>query len=70
MFHRDVPMAEVNELLQSLSAQIVSGPTEAGVYLLSLPPDRAAAAANLLTRLRDDRRVIFAEHLNLIEYQP
>jgi hypothetical protein len=67
VFRRDVAVAEVNALLRQLPAQIVSGPSEAGVYTLAVPVtnpgaiDDKTVAADLLARLRADARVIFAE---------
>ena len=60
VFRKDVSLAEVNELLHSRSAQIVSGPSEAGVYTLA-PRVSSDADAQLLEQLRKDERVIFAE---------
>jgi hypothetical protein len=67
VFRRDAPVAEVNALLRQLPAQIVAGPSEAGVYTLAVPvanpstADRKKTAADLLARVRADSRVIFAE---------
>jgi len=63
VFRRDVSLAEVNALLRESAAQIVAGPTEAGVYVLRQSPDHGASAntADLLKVLRADARVVFAE---------
>lgn len=60
VFRKDVLLAEVNALLHSRSAQIVSGPSEAGVYTLASRVS-SDADAQLLEHLRRDERVIFAE---------
>jgi anti-sigma factor RsiW len=60
VFRKDVSLAEVNALLRSRSAQIVSGPSEAGVYTLA-PSVSSDADTQLLDQLRKDERVIFAE---------
>ncbi|HEX7113536.1 MAG TPA: zf-HC2 domain-containing protein [Steroidobacter sp.] len=63
VFADDARLEEINELLRSVGAQIVSGPSIAGVYTVALPAGRskpeeieAAAAA-----LRAHERVRFAE---------
>jgi Putative zinc-finger len=64
VFRRDIALAEVNALLRGLPAQIVTGPTEAGVFTLATPKTddlTRNATTQLLSRLRDDSRVIFAE---------
>jgi hypothetical protein len=67
VFRRDVAVAEVNALLRQLPAQIVAGPSEAGVYTLAVPvanpntADKKKVAADLLARVRADTRVLFAE---------
>jgi len=68
VFRHDLALAEVNALLRALSTQIVAGPTEAGVFTLSAPASASNlseaeknSVGQLLTRLRADARVIFAE---------
>jgi hypothetical protein len=72
VFRRDVALAEVNALLREIPAQIIAGPTEAGVFTLALPVADASnvdltkngqtnSAVSVLARLRTDARVIFAE---------
>ena len=59
---------DVNAMLRSVDAQIVAGPSEAGVYTLALRRRSDAAATGdaavidaALLRLRADARVLFAE---------
>jgi hypothetical protein len=65
VFRRDVTVAEVSTLLHTVSAQIVAGPSEAGVYTLASPAvggkGPSEQATVVLQRLRDDPRVVFAE---------
>lgn len=68
VFRRDLALVEVNALLRALSTQIVAGPTEAGVFTLAAPTVLANLGGveknsmePLLTHLRADARVIFAE---------
>ncbi len=83
VFRRDVTLTEVNALLRELQAQIVAGPSEAGVYTLALSSrseSASTATANtssqqatavLLKRLRADARIVFAEPIfaEPIEYR-
>jgi anti-sigma factor RsiW len=51
IFKPDVPEHRLRELLQASHAQLVGGPTEAGAYVLHLPPaERAADLAWLRNR--------------------
>lgn len=62
VFGREITVSEVNELLRDSNLQIVSGPTEAGVYTLArIGAADDVGAENLLKRLRADARVVFAE---------
>ncbi len=71
VFAAGVALNDVNAILRSVDAQIVAGPSEAGVYTLALRtgtadvrPDRIGDALdmnNALARLRADSRVLFAE---------
>jgi hypothetical protein len=68
VFVRDVTMSDVQQLLREFNLQIVSGPSEAGVYTLARPGAYGAAsnatrdkADDTLNRLRADARVVFAE---------
>jgi hypothetical protein len=68
VFAAEAALGDVNAILRSVDAQIVAGPSEAGVYTLALEPapgdaesgDMAVIDAALL-RLRADGRVLFAE---------
>jgi hypothetical protein len=62
VFKPETPASELQSLLRSVDAQVVAGPTEAGVYTLRLErkPDEADAA---LARIRADGSVIFAEQI-------
>lgn len=59
VFADGVALDEVNEILRVIDAQIVAGPSEAGVYTLGLPAD--GHVENALARLRADRRIVFSE---------
>jgi hypothetical protein len=64
VFEAGVSMSDVNAILRSVGAQIVAGPTEAGVYTLALKlhGERMDAATDAaLAQLRADARVLFAE---------
>jgi len=68
VFRNSVPVADINALLRASSAQIISGPSEAGVYTLGVASDAtgtvassAAGASALLMKLRADERVVFVE---------
>jgi hypothetical protein len=63
LFAEGVTLHELDELLRSVNAQIVAGPSEAGVYTLA-PASGAATDTQIdaaVARLRTDRRVLFAE---------
>jgi hypothetical protein len=68
VFDEEAALDDVNSILRSVNAQIVAGPSEAGVYTLALKPAPDAAATGdaavidaALLRLRADQRVLFAE---------
>lgn len=63
VFADSAALDEVNQVLRSIDAQIVAGPSEAGVYTLGLAAD-SSHGSNLdqaIARLRADGRVMFAE---------
>lgn len=60
VFADSVTLDDVSEILRSIDAQIVAGPSEAGVYTLALP-STTEPITNTLSRLRSDRRIVFAE---------
>jgi hypothetical protein len=60
VFAPDVPMSEVQTLLQTGGAHIVDGPSQVGAFAVDVP---AAESSAWLERLRADDRVRFAEPL-------
>lgn len=63
VFAPEVSIAGINEVLRSIPAEIVAGPSEAGVFTLALPSEGGDAdrVHQALVRLRSDPQVIFAE---------
>lgn len=62
VFAAGVVLGDVNEVLRSIDAQIVAGPSEAGVYTLALTEGPESANADAaIARLRADERVVFSE---------
>lgn len=63
VFREDVTIAELNELLRSLDAHIVSGPTSAGVFTVQLASARRTdeQTETIAAQLRADPRVRFSE---------
>jgi hypothetical protein len=62
VFHAGVALQDVNALMRAIDAQVVAGPSEAGVYTIALKDLRAAPDMDeALARLRADPRVVFAE---------
>jgi hypothetical protein len=68
VFAQEAALGDVNAILRSVAAEIVAGPSEAGVYTLALKPAPQAAGPGdaaiidaALLRLRADERVLFAE---------
>jgi len=63
VFAPEVSIDGINTVLRSIPAEIVAGPSEAGVFTLALPgQDQAADRVHqALIRLRSDPQVIFAE---------
>lgn len=60
VFSPDLKLAELQSLLSSSKLRIVGGPTEAGVYTLTLQ-NEDASVDNALARLRGSELVRFAE---------
>ena len=57
-----VSVAELRKLMGSVNAQIVAGPTDAGVWTLAVPYAASSADfSSAVERLRADGRVAFAE---------
>lgn len=63
VFTDGIALADVSSILRSIDAQIVAGPSEAGVYTLTLNTgsSHAASVDAALVRLRADDRVAFSE---------
>jgi len=63
VFREHVSVAEINTLLHSLGANIVAGPSSAGVYTLQLDQKdaRGAQVERVAAELRKDERVVFSE---------
>lgn len=63
VFRDNVTVAEINALLHSLDANIVAGPSSAGVYTLQLDRSdaRGTQVERIAAKLREDERVIFSE---------
>jgi anti-sigma factor RsiW len=60
VFAADLPLGELQALLERADLQIVAGPSDVGVYTLAPRPDARQQGA-ALERLRADARVRFAE---------
>lgn len=65
VFAAELPLGELQRLLDRADLQIVGGPTEVGVYTLAPRPDARQDAA--LQQLRADPRVRFAEPAGALE---
>jgi anti-sigma factor RsiW len=65
VFKPETPAGQMQALLHSVNAQVIAGPTEAGVYTLRLErkPDESDIA-QALSQVRADGSVIFAEHVS------
>jgi predicted anti-sigma-YlaC factor YlaD len=63
VFAGNVALDDVNRVLRSIDAQIIAGPSEAGVYTLALPSHAAdkSGVEKAIAQLRADGRVMFAE---------
>lgn len=63
VFTANLTLADLARLLQSIDAHVSDGPTEAGVFTLTLAPSRSSAVqvAQRLAILRADAHVRFAE---------
>uniref|UniRef100_UPI003D768425 S8 family serine peptidase n=1 Tax=Salmonella enterica TaxID=28901 RepID=UPI003D768425 len=62
VFKPEMTNAELQDLLGSVGAQVVQGPTEAGVFTLQLDDSNRNVGA-VLERVRAHPRVVFAEHV-------
>ena len=63
VFAGSIPLDEMNQVLRQIDAQIIAGPSEAGVYTLKLVGVENADAAQKLSQVRADGSVIFAEQI-------
>jgi anti-sigma factor RsiW len=63
VFKPDTPAAQIQTLLHSIRAQVIAGPTEAGVYTLQLLGAPHTDTAQRLSQVRADGSVIFAEQV-------
>jgi hypothetical protein len=63
VFGGNVALDEMNRVLRSIDAQIIAGPSEAGVYTLGLASGAAdkSDVEQAIAQLRADGRVMFAE---------
>jgi hypothetical protein len=63
VFAGNIALDDMNRVLRSIDAQIISGPSEAGVYTLGLATGTAGASDvdKAIAQLRADSRVMFAE---------
>jgi hypothetical protein len=63
VFTGDVALEDVNRALRAIDAQIIAGPSEAGVYTLGLAADAAdkSDVERAIAQLRADHHVMFAE---------
>ena len=62
VFAPAVSIAELNDLLHSFDARIVSGPTETGVFTVTLPSTLSEGeVAAAIQRMQQDARVRFAQ---------
>ena len=63
VFSGNVALDDMNRVLRAIDAQIIAGPSEAGVYTLSLPAGSAdkSGVEQAISQLRADGRVMFAE---------
>jgi hypothetical protein len=63
VFAGDVALDDMNRVLRSIGAQVIAGPSEAGVYTLGLAADAKGESEvnRALAQLRADSHVRFAE---------
>jgi hypothetical protein len=59
VFAPDAPLDRINQLLRSVECDIISGPSEAGVYTLGTAADKDVQ--RIIATLRDHSEVLFAE---------
>lgn len=63
VFSGNIALDDMNRVLRSIDAQIIAGPSEAGVYTLGLAASSAGNSGvdKAIAQLRADGRVMFAE---------
>ncbi|HLS81106.1 MAG TPA: hypothetical protein VK025_06865 [Steroidobacter sp.] len=61
VFAPDASIEQVNDVLRLAGAAVIAGPSEAGVYTLSLGRSNAEDVREALSTLRRDASVVFAE---------
>jgi len=64
VFAGDVALDDMNRVLRAIDAQIIAGPSEAGVYTLGLAAgaaDKSGGVEKAIAQLRADDHVMFAE---------
>lgn len=63
VFHEQVTIAELNEIVRGIDAHIVAGPNSAGVYTLQVEGERPSSehVEQLAAQLRRDERILFSE---------
>jgi hypothetical protein len=63
VFAGNVALDDMNRVLRGIGAQIIAGPSEAGVYTLGLAAGTAdkSGVEKAIAQLRADGRVMFAE---------
>lgn len=60
VFDEQTKLVDIHELIKSIDARVVAGPTDAGVFTLALNNKRSSLEA-AVTRLRGDTHVVFCE---------
>lgn len=60
VFDDQTKLVDIHELLKSIDARVVAGPTDAGVFTLALN-DKGSSLDAAVTRLRGDAHVVFCE---------
>lgn len=68
VFAPDASLERINQLLRSVECDIISGPSEAGVYTLATEPDKDVQ--QIITALRDHSEVLFAERSQALAGTP
>jgi hypothetical protein len=64
VFAGDIALDDMNRVLRAIDAQVIAGPSEAGVYTLGLAAgaaDKSGGVEKAIAQLRADDHVMFAE---------